>query len=61
MYVIVIQLAIWLVIGCVMAIVTYKIAPRVGGNKYLWAFLTVLPLVNFIFLYYVDIGSSYTS
>lgn len=36
-----------------LAIGNYFIADRMGRNKILWVVLTLIPVVNFIFLYYV--------
>jgi hypothetical protein len=35
------------------AIGNYFIAGRMGRNKILWVLLTLIPIVNFVFLYYV--------
>lgn len=35
------------------AIGNYFIAGRMGRNKVLWVVLTLIPIVNFVFLYYV--------
>jgi hypothetical protein len=35
------------------AIGNYFIAGRMGRNKILWVVLTLIPIVNFVFLYYV--------
>lgn len=35
------------------AIGNYFIADRMGRNKIVWVILTLIPIVNFIFLYYV--------
>ena len=36
-----------------LAIGNYFIADRMGRNKILWVILTLIPIVNFIFMYYV--------
>lgn len=35
------------------AIGNYFLAERMGRNKILWVILTLLPIVNFLFMYYV--------
>lgn len=36
-----------------LAIGNYFIADRMGRNKILWVVLTMIPIVNFVFMYYV--------
>jgi len=36
-----------------LAIGNYFIADRMGRNKILWVILTLIPFVNFVFMYYV--------
>ena len=36
-----------------LAIGNYFIADRMGRNKVLWVILTLIPIVNFVFMYYV--------
>lgn len=35
------------------ALGNYFIADRMGRNKALWVILTLVPLINFVFMYYV--------
>jgi hypothetical protein len=42
-----------LLIGFLMAIIPYKLAPRVGANRATWLILSLVPILNFIFFYYV--------
>jgi hypothetical protein len=42
-----------LIIFVGLAIGNYFIAGRMGRNKILWVVLTLIPIVNFIFMYYV--------
>jgi len=41
------------IICVLLALGMYFLAPRVGGNKWLWVVLSIIPLVNFFFMYYV--------
>jgi hypothetical protein len=43
----------WLIFGLLLAIIPYKLAPRMGGNRWVWLVLSLIPGVNFVFLYYV--------
>tara|TARA_Y100001970_G_scaffold245612_1_gene312783 strand:- start:1166 stop:1402 length:237 start_codon:yes stop_codon:yes gene_type:complete len=36
-----------------LAIGNYFIADRMGRNKVLWVILTLIPIVNFVFMYYL--------
>ncbi|MDA0785470.1 MAG: hypothetical protein O3B37_04185 [Proteobacteria bacterium] len=36
-----------------LAIGNYFIADRMGRNKILWVIFTLIPIVNFVFMYYV--------
>ncbi|MBT5945265.1 MAG: hypothetical protein HOK98_02460 [Rhodospirillaceae bacterium] len=43
----------FLIIFVGLAIGNYFIAGRMGRNKILWVVLTLIPIVNFVFMYYV--------
>ena len=43
----------FLIIFVGLAIGNYFIADRMGRNKIVWVVLTLIPIVNFIFMYYV--------
>jgi hypothetical protein len=47
------ELVVFLIFGILLAIGNYALAQRLGKNAVLWAILTLIPGVNFIFLYYV--------
>lgn len=40
-------------LGMLFCIIPYKLAPRVGANKVVWLIVSLIPIVNFFFLYYV--------
>jgi hypothetical protein len=40
-------------IGILFCIIPYKLAPKVGANKITWLIMSLIPIVNFFFLYYV--------
>ena len=46
-------LVIWAVLGIGLAIGNYFLAHRLNANPTLWAVLSLIPLVNFVFFYYV--------
>lgn len=48
-----VELVLLLIGSIFFAIGNYFIAKRLGRNKALWAVLTIIPGVNFIFLYYM--------
>ena len=49
----IVELVVFLILGIFWAIGNYALAQRLGRNAVLWAILTLIPGVNFIFLYYV--------
>jgi heme/copper-type cytochrome/quinol oxidase subunit 3 len=49
----VVEFAILLILGIFWAMGNYALARRLGKNSVLWVILTLIPGVNFIFLYYV--------
>jgi len=46
-------LLVWFIIGIGLAIGNYFLARRLGANQVLWAVLSLIPIVNFVFVYYV--------
>jgi hypothetical protein len=44
---------VFLILGIFLAIGNYALARRLGKNQIAWAILSLIPGVNFIFLYYV--------
>ena len=49
----VVELVVFLIFGIILAIGNYALAQRLGKNGVLWAIFTLIPGINFIFLYYV--------
>jgi hypothetical protein len=43
----------FLILSIPLAVCAYKLAPRLGKNSFLWAILSLIPLFNFFFLYYM--------
>ena len=41
------------IIGIFLAIGNYFLAKRLDANRFLWVILSIIPVVNFIFLYYL--------
>jgi putative exporter of polyketide antibiotics len=41
-----------IIILLLVALIMSKLAPRVGSSSVAWFILTIIPLVNFFFLYY---------
>ncbi|MEA2757146.1 MAG: hypothetical protein QOJ54_3435 [Aliidongia sp.] len=48
-----VQFVVFLILGIFLAIGNYALARRLGKNQIAWAILSLIPGVNFIFLYYV--------
>jgi hypothetical protein len=48
-----IQIVLFLILCIFLAIGNYALAPRLGKNKIVWGILGIIPIVNFVFLYYV--------
>lgn len=44
---------VFLIASVFLAIGNYFIAKRLGKTKWLWALLTIIPVVNVVFLYYM--------
>ncbi len=44
--------AIWLLVGVPFAIGFYFVAGRIGRNRVLWAVLSLIPFVNYVFWIY---------
>ena len=40
-------------LGALFCVIPYKLAPRVGANRVTWLIVSLIPIVNFFFLYYV--------
>ena len=43
----------WGFFGILFAIGNYFLAMRLGTNKFLWVLLSIIPIINFFFIYYV--------
>jgi len=43
----------FMLIGIPFAIGNYFLAKRVGTNEIIWVILSILPIINLIFMYYV--------
>jgi hypothetical protein len=50
-----IQLFPFIIIGIAGAFGSYFIAKRLGRHKYVWVILTLIPVVNIFFFFYVQI------
>ena len=43
----------FMLIGIPFAIGNYFLAKRIGTNEIIWVILSILPIINLIFMYYV--------
>lgn len=48
-----VQLIPVFVIGLVFCFIPYKLAPKVGANRLVWVILSIVPILNILFIYYV--------
>ena len=44
---------VFLVIGVAFAVGNFLLAKRLDGNRVLWAILSIIPLVNYVFAIYI--------
>jgi uncharacterized BrkB/YihY/UPF0761 family membrane protein len=48
-----------LILSVFLAIGVYFLAKKMGKNAVLWAILTIIPIVNYVFLFYVAFQFAY--
>ena len=46
-------LLMFLLFGILFGIGNYFLAKRIGANRLIWVLLSIIPIVNFLFMYYV--------